>query len=251
MTSFLLALRFLTIIPVGRTTVVPSPDQITASGKYYPLIGLLIGGMLWGFHYLAGLAFPVSISVGLLLAFWVLLTGALHLDGLADALDGFYAGANAEERLRIMKDIQIGTMGIVGLVLLLGMKYLLLKEILSITGKAYWLIILPLASRWAAILLSCFFPYARSGGGLGQALVSGTGMKEFLMASIFAWGAALVIGGVEGIGLLAVLMTWGLLGGWYSLKRLQGITGDVIGGVIESGEVWGMLYIVRVLTKNF
>ena len=249
MTSFLLALRFLTIIPMGRAKTVPSPGQIAASGKYYPLVGLLIGGMLWGFHYLAGLAFPLSISVGLLLAFWVLLTGALHLDGLADALDGFYAGADAEERLRIMKDVQIGTMGIVGVVLLLGMKYLLLKEILSLPGTAYWLVMLPLASRWAAILLSCFFPYARPGGGLGQGLVSGTGIKEFLAASFLAWGAALVIGGVEGIGLLAVLLTWGLLGGWYSLKKLQGITGDVIGAVIESGEVWGMLYIVRVLAK--
>jgi adenosylcobinamide-GDP ribazoletransferase len=247
MTSFLLALRFLTIIPLGKPDTALTPERIAASGKYYPLVGLLIGGLLWGFHCLASLVFPVSISAGLLLVFWVLLTGALHLDGLADTLDGFYAGTDAEERLRIMKDVRIGTMGIAGLALLLGMKYLLLKEMLSLPGSAPWLVILPAGGRWAAVLLGCFFPYARPGGGLGQALVSGTGKKELAVSSIPAWGAAPVIAGTEGFGLMAVLLAWGLLAGWYSLKKLKGITGDVIGAVIESGEVWGMLYIVKVI----
>ena len=63
--------------------------------------------------------------------FWVILTGALHLDGLADGLDGLYGGTNPEERLRIMKDVHLGTMGVVGLILILGIKYVLLREIMS------------------------------------------------------------------------------------------------------------------------
>ena len=127
MNSFFLALRFLTIIPLGRRGEV-DPESVAAAGKYYPLVGLIIGGLSWSFYYGAHHFFPLPVSVGLLLIFGVILTGALHLDGLADCLDGLYGGTNQEERLRIMKDVHLGTMGVVGLILILGIKYLAFKR---------------------------------------------------------------------------------------------------------------------------
>lgn len=245
MNAFLLALRFLTIIPWGRRIAV-DPDSVGAAGKYYPLVGLILGGLVWSFYYGVLILFPLSLAVGLLLVFWVLLTGALHLDGLADCLDGLYGGHTPEARLTIMKDVHLGTMGIVGLILLLGLKYLALKELLSLPSTGLWIFLIPASSRWTAIFLAYLYPYARPGGGLGQALVRGTGKKELFWATLLAWGPALAIGGFYGLGLLLVFLFWGLLCGTYFHKKIGGITGDVFGAVIETGEVWGMLYILGV-----
>ncbi|MEW6187171.1 MAG: adenosylcobinamide-GDP ribazoletransferase, partial [Thermodesulfobacteriota bacterium] len=183
MKSFFLALRFLTILPLGGNQDL-TDSRVASAGKYYPLVGLIIGALLWAFYRGIGVVFPVPVAVALLLIFWVLITGALHLDGLADCLDGLYGGNRPEERLRIMKDVHLGTMGIVGLVIILGMKFLLFKELLLIPSQGVWLFLVPSLSRWTPIFLSCFFPYARPGGGLGSALVTGTGKKELFWATL-------------------------------------------------------------------
>ena len=249
MNSFLLAFRFLTIIPWGHSREIDS-DSVAAAGKYYPLVGMAIGGLLWVFFYGVNLIFPAPVSTGLLVTFWVILTGALHLDGLADCLDGLYGGTNPEKRLNIMKDVHLGTMGIVGLIAILGIKYLALKEILSFSSLWLWIILIPMLSRWTPIFLSFLFPYARPSGGLGQALVEGTGKKEFFWATLLAWGPVLAIAKFYGLGLILIVLAWGLICGWYFLKKLGGITGDVMGAVIESTEVWGMLYVLGVTTHG-
>jgi adenosylcobinamide-GDP ribazoletransferase len=247
MSSFLLAFRFLTIIPWGHGQEINS-DSVAAAGKYYPLVGFVIGGVLWLFFNGVNLIFPISISTGLLVAFWVVLTGALHLDGLADCLDGLYGGTDQEGRLRIMRDVHVGTMGIVGLILLLGIKYLALKEILVFPSLWLWVIIIPMLSRWTPIFLCFLFPYARPSGGLGEALVQGTGKRELFWATLLAWGPALMVAKIHGLGLILVALFWSLICGWFFLKKLGGITGDVMGAVIETTEVWGMLYVLGVTT---
>ncbi len=243
MNSFFLALRFLTVIPLGNRGEV-NPGSIVAAGKYYPVIGMIIGGLSWAFYYGTDRLFPIPVSVGLLVIFGVLMTGALHLDGLADCLDGLYGGTNREERLAIMKDVHLGTMGVVGLILILGIKYLLLREIMSFPSLWGWIILIPAVSRWTPVFLAFFFKYARPGGGLGQALVSGTGKKELFWATLLAWVPILVLSGFYGLGLILVTMSWILLCGWYFFKKVGGITGDILGAVIETSEVWAMLYIV-------
>jgi adenosylcobinamide-GDP ribazoletransferase len=247
MNSFLLALRFLTIIPLGRRQEINSAS-VAAAGKYYPLVGYIFGGLVWVFFYGVDLLFPSSVSIGLVVVFWVILTGALHLDGLADCLDGLYGGTDQEGRLRIMKDVHVGTMGIVGLILLLGIKYLALKEILAFPSLWLWVIIIPMLSRWTPIFLCFLFPYARPSGGLGEALVQGTGKKELFWATLLAWGPALMVAKIHGLGLILVALFWSLICGWFFLKKLGGITGDVMGAVIETTEVWGMLYVLGVTT---
>jgi adenosylcobinamide-GDP ribazoletransferase len=242
MTAFLIALRFLTILPLGRHLPVDS-DLVVRSSKFYPLAGLLLGGMCWIFYRLVSVVFPVELSAGLLLAFWVLMTGALHLDGLADCLDGCYGGKNPADRLRIMKDVHVGTMGIVGLILLLGLKFLVLKQVLADPALVYWLFLIPVASRWTPVFMSAFWPYARVEGGLGQGLVQEMKKRELFWATLMAWGIVIGVAGWMGLGLMAVQFGWSLLAGWFFSRKLCGVTGDTLGAVIETGELAGLVFV--------
>jgi adenosylcobinamide-GDP ribazoletransferase len=243
MTSFLAALRFLTILPVGGPIQVDSGLFIRSS-KYYPLVGLVIGGLLWAFYRLALMAFTAELAAALLIAFWVILTGALHLDGVGDTLDGCYGGRTPTDRLRIMKDVHLGTMGVVGLVLLLGIKFIALKELLFPPSLRYWLIVIPLAARWTPVFLAAFWPYARPEGGLGQDLVQEMGKKELFWATIFAWGIAIGVAGWLGLVFMAVHLFWSLVSGWFFFRKLGGVTGDTLGAAIETSELLGILFLV-------
>jgi adenosylcobinamide-GDP ribazoletransferase len=245
MKAFFMALRFLTILPLGKGGEI-KPDLVAAAGKYYPLVGLIMGGLFWLFYKGTGFLFPPALSAGLLLLFWVILTGALHLDGLADCLDGLYGGNDMDSRLRIMKDVHLGTMGMVGLIMNLGLKFLALREILSAPGLVLWIILIPAISRWTPIFLSVFFPYARPGGGLGQVLAQGTGKKELFWASCLAWGPVLLLERFLGLGIGLVLVAWCLACGRFFLNKIGGITGDVMGAVIESSELLAMLFVLGV-----
>jgi adenosylcobinamide-GDP ribazoletransferase len=245
MTSFLAALRFLTILPAGGPIEVDSGLFIRSS-KYYPLVGLVIGGLLWGFYRLAVMAFTAELAVGLLIAFWVILTGALHLDGVGDTLDGCYGGKTPPDRLRIMKDVHLGTMGIVGIGLLLGIKWIALKELLLSPSLGYWLLLIPLAGRWTPVFLASFWPYARPEGGLGRDLVREMGKKELFWATIFAWGITIGVAGWLGLGFMVVCLIWSLLSGWFYFHKLGGVTGDTMGATIETSELLGILFIAGV-----
>jgi adenosylcobinamide-GDP ribazoletransferase len=245
MTAFLAALRFLTILPLGGPVKVDSALFVRSS-SYYPLVGLVMGGLLWGFYRLATIVLPAESAVGLLLSFWVVLSGALHLDGLGDTLDGCYGGRNPSDRLRIMKDVHLGTMGIVGIVLLLLLKFVAIKEMLFFSSLRHWLILIPMAGRWAPVFLAACWPYARAEGGLGRDLVQEMGKKELFWATIIAWGITIGFTGWLGLGFMAVQLIWSLAGGWFFSRKLGGVTGDTMGATIETAELLGILFIVGV-----
>ena len=145
MKAFVAAVRFLTILPVGRGGETEVRDW-ARSMALFPMVGALVGLVLAGAHILLAPLLPglaPSVIVVLLL---VLLTGGLHLDGLADTCDGFYAGRSKEEILKVMKDSRIGVMGAVALCADLLLKVSLLADIPSpaIPGT---LIVMPAAGR--------------------------------------------------------------------------------------------------------
>mgnify|MGYP002870254812 FL=1 len=124
MQPFLIALQFLTCLPV-RLRSMPEPQQIGRSLLYYPLVGLLLGALLCLFGIALGNA-AAPLNAALLLAAWVWLTGALHLDGLADSADAWVGGFGDRERtLAIMKDPRSGPVAVAVLVLLLLVSLLL------------------------------------------------------------------------------------------------------------------------------
>ena len=233
----LIALQFLTRLPV-RLPGVPTADENGRSLLWYPLVGLLIGGLLLlGYAVTSDVA--VSLQAALLLALWVWLSGGLHLDGLADTADAWVGGYGDRERtLAIMKDPACGPIGVISLVLLLLLKWAALVALLE---AEQWLVLLlaPWLGRWVLPLLLLTTPYVRPGG-MGQVL-SEYMPRRSLPALLAAHALAMLLCGWAGlIGLLVALMIWGVVR--HCLReRLGGTTGDTAGALVELVEVGALL----------
>jgi adenosylcobinamide-GDP ribazoletransferase len=195
---------------------------------WYPLVGLAIGAITWLAWNGAVLAFPVWVAGVVTLVVWVVLTGGLHLDGLADCCDGLLASTTVERRLEIMKDPHVGAFGVVGLILVLMLKGVALASLTPATS--FGILLATSLARWC-ILPAGLLPLARlSGMGADFAL----GFRR----SFIAWGAILPLAITTFLGLLGIvsnitgLVAAGLIV-WLAKSRIGGVTGDVFGMVVE------------------
>jgi adenosylcobinamide-GDP ribazoletransferase len=233
--TFPLALTFLTVCPWPRFGEV-TPGDLARSLFWFPWVGAILGLVFWVVgEALVGL-FPLPAAAALLLALTVLLTRGLHLDGLADTVDGLGGGRTPEARLAIMKDSRLGAFGAVALVLALLLKFAFFLALFEHEGERS-LLLFPVISRWGLVLLAALAPYARPGGGLGQAMTEGATRTRTLGATASALGLSFLAGGIAGPLMLALaaLAVWGL--SRFSKNRLGGITGDVYGAVNEIVEL--------------
>ena len=128
MRRFIIALQFLTIIPYDKDLKVTEED-LGKSMFFFPLVGLFIGGCLVFSDQVLSSLLPLNVVNGLLITLLVILTGSMHLDALADTIDGIASGGDKTEKLRIMKEGNIGAMGVVGIVIVLMLKYLTLNAL--------------------------------------------------------------------------------------------------------------------------
>lgn len=237
MIALLIALQFLTRLPVSLPGM-PTPEQMGRSLLWYPVVGLLLGLLLWGAHLLLGQT-SALLQAAIILALWVGLSGGLHLDGLADTADAWVGGFGDRERiLTIMKDPRSGPIAVVVLVLLLLLKFAALLTLLQ-AGQGIYLLLLPWLGRSLLPLLLATTPYVRAGG-LGQALV------DHLPRRQLPW----VLGGhvaamlLLGWGAFIVLATALALFVWLRralLRRLGGTTGDTAGALVELAECAALL----------
>ncbi len=233
--TFPLALTFLTKIPwpwSGKA----DEEALARSLFWFPWVGALLGLIFWGTWdvLIKNLAGPAAAA--LLLAVTVLITGGLHLDGLADIADGLGGGYTPAEALAIMKDSRVGAFGVISLIVALLLKFSLF---LSFTGSggSRVLFLFPVLSRWGMVLLAYLSPYARPEGGLGQAMTLGVSRQVLAGASLSALALSLAILGIAGLLLFAVTGGAVWLGSRYFKKRLGGITGDVLGATNEVLEI--------------
>jgi adenosylcobinamide-GDP ribazoletransferase len=229
--TFPLALTFLTVFPWPRLGKVTAGD-LARSLFWFPWVGAILGLIYYGAGALLIRFVLPPAAAALLLVLTVLLTRGLHLDGLADTADGLGGGSTPEARLAIMKDSRLGAFGAVSLVLVLLLKFAFLQSALSL-ALLHGLVLFPLISRWGLVLLSGLAPYARPGGGLGQAMTEGATLPLIAGATASALLLSFLAGGCPGLIILGLagLLVWGL--SWYFRKKLQGITGDVYGAVNE------------------
>jgi adenosylcobinamide-GDP ribazoletransferase len=233
------AFGFLTVYPL-RASDTWTPETLGSSMVYYPLVGTFIGLALWGLAVLLNVLFLPPIVSVLLLAGSLLMTGGLHLDGLADTVDGLSGSYNREDALRIFKDPHVGSMAVAGVVLVLLVKYACFNALAhEALGPA--LVVMATLSRYAMVQMACFSPYARPTGGLGEPFVRGIRPEHHLEALCLALGSVLLFGGLRGvcIGVLVGLATLGLQ--VYFRQRLGGITGDVLGATNELNEALVLL----------
>lgn len=232
MTPWWIALQFLTRLPVTLAGM-PTPEQVGRSLLFYPLVGLLIGGLLLAAQQLLGDS-AVLLQAALLLTLWVGISGGLHLDGLADSADAWVGGFGDKQRtLDIMKDPRSGPIAVVVLVLLLLLKFAALVALLE-SSSGSLLVLVPWLARCLLPLLFLTTPYVRAGG-LGQALAEHLPRRQLpwvlaanaLAMLLFGWPA-----------LLALLVAGGVFIWLRSLmlKRLDGTTGDTAGALLEIAE---------------
>ena len=237
MRSLLAALGFLTRVPVP-AWVFKDAQATKTSLAWYPAVGLLIGGVLWSLAWL-GSTLPPMLLAALLLLVWTGLTGALHLDGLADSADAWVGGLGDRERtLAIMKDPRSGPMGVIAVVLVLLLKFAALAS-LPPAHTAIWLA--PMLARAAITTAFLCTPYVRSQG-LGSALTDSP--RAACLIGVFAALAVAACSGWHGIrGLLAVSVVFAC---WRfaCMRRLGGMTGDTLGALTELAEVAVLVMLV-------
>lgn len=221
-----IALQFLSSLPVSLPGM-PAPREVGRSLLCYPLVGLLFGLLLWlASHLLEGS--PTPLHAALLLTLWVLLSGALHLDGLADSADAWLGGFGDRERtLLIMKDPRSGPIAVVTLVLVLLLKFCALWVLVE-QGIGAQLLLAPLIGRAAMLGLFLSTPYVRQGG-LGQALAEH--LPQHAAGSVLLGCVlfCLVLGGWVVVLALAVFAWLRQL----MCRRLGGTTGDTAGAMLE------------------
>jgi adenosylcobinamide-GDP ribazoletransferase len=241
MRTFLQALSLLTRLPVRVTwDDAPPPGRMMA---WYPVVGLVIGLLLmlpvaaFRFGPLTGTA--LLLGAALTLTAWAALTGALHLDGWSDYCDAMFVHATPEKRLQIMADPRLGSFGSAGLTLLLLVKGAALHAVMTGITRAHWegLILLgatPVLAR-AMIVLACRrFPLAKPDG-MAAYFQRGLTRRDTATALGLAVLAA-AGGGWCGLVCLGVAVLTAALVGHLAVRRIGGITGDVLGATVEAVE---------------
>ena len=236
---FLIATQFLSSIPVGHLPM-PKDKELGTSLLFYPLVGALLGLILSVLALGLMQVFSSSVSAALLLSVWVVLTGALHLDGLADCADAWMGGLGSKKRtLELMKDPTSGPIAIATVVLVLLIKYAALEAILtqSLAHSSYYLVLIwPLVlARMSAMILFATTPYVRKSG-LGTAISEHLSSNAVWCVSsivfvIACWVFHWHIFTISIVGLAVFIYLRHLM-----LRRIEGCTGDTAGALIELSE---------------
>lgn len=263
MNNFLWALTFLTVIPIGNK----NNRELHRTGSvacWFPVVGLCIGVFLSICSVLFSAFFPPFVAYALVLVAYIAITGALHLDGLADTCDGIWGGKDKEARLSIMKDSRIGSFGAIGLICLLGLKYAGLAGVGGITtsGHALYaviltklfipisplsaniipaLLVMPVMGRWSQVFAAALSPYARSKSGTGSFIVEDTTARHVLCASLVPLCLLWFFYALLGFVLFAIMAIFALMWIWYMKKKIGGMTGDTLGATNEMVELMSLL----------
>ena len=230
-----LAASFLTIIPVGRDGA--RSIEISASFGWFPLIGFVLGVVLAGADYLLASLISSGVRSTLLVLFLAAITGAVHLDGLADTADALGAGADRVRALTILRDSRIGTFGAVAVFFVLALKIAALASATHARTAALYLA--PGLARWALVAVSYNLNYLREQGA-GSALLS-QGERNLLLASIATIVALIPCGIVLAIRatLVAIVLVW--MFRLFYVRWLGGITGDLLGATCEIVEAAALI----------
>jgi adenosylcobinamide-GDP ribazoletransferase len=231
--DLLRALQLLTVLPVR-----PRWDKSVPPGRAmaaFPLVGVLLGitlGVLslllreTGLHRVA----PFLPSA-LVVTAWAMLTGGLHLDGWADCCDALFVPVTRERRLDILRDPRVGSFGVVGLVLLLLIKFAAIPINLQPLGVFRLLIVAPVLGRWAMVMAALHFPLARDEG-MAFHFCQGAGRREVFLATLTTVFVCVFAGAVGVAAFFASVLVMLTFARWAS-ARLGGLTGDVYGAIVE------------------
>lgn len=256
MKGLILLFKFMTRLPIPVNVDFDS-KELGKSMKFFPVVGMVIGLLLFLTYYI-GMKFIISsyLLATIIVIVEVILTGALHLDGLADTFDGIFSYRSKQKMLEIMKDSRLGTNGGIALILYFVLKIFLLAGImdtsLGAAGRFLGLkdtagaviLITPVLARINPVLNCAFSPYARASGS-AKDFVECTDKSGVLIAAAIGLLFSAVVGcGVLGnlnpvhlINITAVTMVLGLYFSKLMERKIGGITGDTLGAILELSEI--------------
>jgi adenosylcobinamide-GDP ribazoletransferase len=235
--GLVLAARFLTIVPVpGWPDAGSLPPGRAAA--WFPVVGLGLGVVVVSVDRLAAAVFPALLAALLTITAWKLLTGGLHLDGLADCLDAL-GGRTPADRLRIMRDSRIGAFGALGLIVFLLLELAALAEL---AAGARWgaLLAAPVVGRAMPALIARLFAPARADGHGAAFREALPGWAAPLGLAVATLAAVAALGG-PGLAAVGVATLLSLAAAAFLARRLAGVTGDVLGATVELAELGVLL----------
>jgi adenosylcobinamide-GDP ribazoletransferase len=225
--EFWIALQFLTRLPSPRITETRA-DDLARAAVWFPAAGLVVGACLALVARILHVADPWIVAIAVLAA-WIWITGALHLDGLGDVADAFGASHGKPERfIAVLGDPHTGSFAVVAISLQIAAKLVLIAELA--TGPTAWaLVLIPAWARWGTLINNKTLLSLKPG--LGASISNSVGWNV-----IVAWGGLLAVGALAGAPptLLAIALVPAIA--FYWQWRLGGVTGDCHGASIEVTE---------------
>lgn len=229
----------------GYVTAIPglqqpeSEEALSGLAKYLPVVGTLVGALLAAFNHYTGTIINSELLIAFLtIGFWLVITRAIHFDGLMDAADGLLSHRSIDKMLEIMKDSRVGNFGaICGIVVLLA-------KIISLSSidpqiQLVLLLLIPVWARWAELFAIAWFPYAKDEG-MGKIWHDTCKIEDLFVGLTvpIALTIGLCIYYHTFLYLIAALVTAasGMLFAWLVNKMLNGHTGDTYGATVEISE---------------
>ncbi len=234
--KFINTLSFLTILPLPKSLI--RMDDFKAYYSFFPVIGIIVGVIAAICGYFMGLLFPPFLASVMAIVIIIKITGAIHLDGLADTADGFLSARPKEKILEIMKDSRIGVMGAVILISVI----IIDMTALSSSGQYFTLSLLfaPFCARIGVAFIPLLIGCARPGG-LGDTLCVKAGLTTCLLWACVCSLVSYMVGGSRLLLATLVVYLINIIIAFYARRKIGGYTGDVLGAAVEIGQMWFFL----------
>lgn len=224
-----MSLGFLTVF---RVTVHPIPElgEVARSAWTFPLVGIILGGILVLIRWTLGSHLPPFLSAVILVGLWVFLTGGLHLDGWTDCWDALAASTTPERRYEILKDSRMGTFGGLALILLMAVK---ISALATPELPCLLLFLAPVIGRGA--MVTAAYGIRVPAQGMGNSFVQSLDRSTVNRAALIAFVPAL-IAGLAGLLAVAAAYIGALIFRRFAQSRLNMVNGDVLGAMCELSE---------------
>ncbi|GAC1470157.1 MAG: adenosylcobinamide-GDP ribazoletransferase [Isosphaeraceae bacterium] len=238
-----LALSFLTVIPIRFSRDEVSEADLAASRYAYPLaggaFGLVLAGLSWG---LSRIGAGPEVTAFFLIASGVTLSGGLHLDGLADTADGLFLPGDWTRRLAVLRDPRVGSFGVIALILVLLGKYAALSAMVG-PGRSWAVLCASVVGRSLVLVSAGLAGYARPEG-TGRILVEATTFRDAMGGLVIVLIVGATCRGMQGVLASALALGFCFLLTRLARQRLGGLTGDILGAVVETGELIFLLSLI-------
>lgn len=238
--------RFMTRLPIGNT-ISFNEEELGKSMKFFPLVGIVIGLIMYTFHTLLSIyiSSPILLSA-LIVLVYIVLTGGLHLDGLSDTFDGIFSYRSKQRMLEIMKDSRVGVNGVIVLIMYFILNILFLSELETLElPMGAFILLYPVIGRMNTVVNCATAPYARASG-MAKSFVENTYIAGFFVSFAITMAYSYAVLSYFGLEMkfMAIIPIMAILGYYFArlmTRKIGGVTGDTLGAVLEMTQVASLM----------